>query len=221
VSDQTPDPSRPRPSDLPAVSRLAAGNALRESLKNTAGLTAISTAAAGFIRSFFDADAAAITLMHGQWFRTLVTVGVQSPDEVRLPDGDTYPTKDYPNVARMLRSGSGYVSSVGSDGGIPESQKFLAQYKKSTCVAAPISYQGDVVGEVFASRVRGRPDYTGHDLAALLDLARQIGYRIGPAVKAQMQLDPTWWPDDEPAAEPDAPVSGPAAELPPDGQPLA
>jgi len=217
VSDQTPDPPRPRPSDLPAVSRLAAGNALRESLKNTAGLNAISSAAAAFIYDFFAADAAAITLMHGDWFRTLVTVGVQSPDEVRLPDGDTYSTKDYPNVARALRSGSGYVASVGSDGGIPESQRFLSEYKKSTCVAAPISYQGDVVGEVFAARERGRPYYTGHDMAALLDLARQIGYRIGPAVKAQTQLDPSWWPDDEPVAPP----SGPAADLPDDGEPLA
>jgi GAF domain-containing protein len=219
VSDQTPD--SPRPSDLPAVSRLAAGNALRESLKNTAGLTAISTAAAGFIRSFFDADTAAITLMRGEWFRTLVTVGVQAADEVRLPVGDTYPTKDYPNVARLLRSGSGYIASVGNDAGIPESQKFLATYKKSTCVAAPIGYQGDVVGEVFASRLRGRPYYTEHDLAALLDLARQIGYRIGPALKAQMQLDPTWWPDDEPAAEPGPRPSKPVTDLPADGEPLA
>ncbi|MEO8107872.1 MAG: GAF domain-containing protein [Actinomycetes bacterium] len=210
MSDQTPDPTRPRPSDLPAVSRLAAGNALREGLKNTAGLTGISTAAARFIRDFFDADAAAITLMQGEWFRTLVTVGVQSPDEVRLPDGDTYPTSDYPNVARLLRSGSGYIASIGNDGGVRESQKFLTQYKKSTCFAAPISYQGEVVGEVFASRVRGRSYYTGHDLAALLDLARQIGYRIGPAVKAQNQLDPTWWPPDASPAEP-----------PTEGRPLA
>lgn len=204
MSDETPDSSRPRPSDLPAVSRLAAGNALREGLKNTAGLGGIAAAAASFIRDYFDADAAAISLLQGEWFRTLVTVGVRTPDEVRIPDGETYPVKDFPNVARLLRSGSGYIASVGSDGGVPESRRFLATYKKSTCVAAPISYQGDVVGEVFASRVRGRPYYTGHDLASLLDLARQIGYRIGPAVKAQNQVDPKWWPEDaaEPPAEP-------------------
>lgn len=204
MADTTPDPPRPRPSDLPAVSRLAAGNALRERLKNTAGLDGISAAAAAFIGDFFDADAAAITLLQGEWFRTLVTVGVQDPDEVRIPDGDTYPVKDFPNVTRLLRSGSGYVASVGNDGGVPESQKFLASYKKSTCVAAPISYQGEVVGEVFASRTRGRPYYTGHDLAALLDLARQIGYRIGPAVKAQNQVDPSWWPA-APSTEPPTP----------------
>ncbi len=96
----------------------------------------------------------------------------------------------------------------------------MADYKKSTCIAAPISYQGEVVGEVFASRVRGRPYYTGHDLAVLLDLARQIGYRIGPAVKAQNQLDPTWWPADatEPSTEPS---TGPPAKPPARGEPLA
>jgi GAF domain-containing protein len=185
---------------------------LREGLKNTAGLNGISAAAASFIRDFFAADAAAITLLQGEWFRTLVTVGVQAPDEVRIPDGDTYPVKNYPNVTRLLRSGSGYVASVGSDGGVPESQKFLASYKKSTCVAAPISYQGEVVGEVFASRVRGRPYFTGHDLAALLDLARQIGYRIGPAVKAQNQVDPSWWP---PAPSADPPTAPPSTEREP------
>ena len=61
-----------------------------------------------------------------------------------------------------------------------------------------------MVGEVFASRTRGRPYYTGHDLAALLDLARQLGYRIGPAVKAQNQVDPSWWPA-APSTEPPTP----------------
>ncbi len=56
MSDQTPEASRPLPSDLPAVSRLAAGNALRERLKNRAGLTAIADAAASFVCDFFDAD---------------------------------------------------------------------------------------------------------------------------------------------------------------------
>ena len=127
MTDQTPDPQRLRPSDLPAVSRLAAGNALRAGLKDTAGLNGISTAAAGFIRDFFEADAAAITLMSGEWFRPLVTVGLQAPDEVRRPDGATYPVSDYPNVARLLRSGSGYLASVGNDGGVLESQKLLGE----------------------------------------------------------------------------------------------
>ena len=49
MSDQTPEAPRPLPADLPAVSRLAAGNALRESLKNTAGLGPIADAAAVFV----------------------------------------------------------------------------------------------------------------------------------------------------------------------------
>jgi hypothetical protein len=52
------------------------------------------------------------------------------------------------------------------------------------------------VGEVFAARVKGRSHYTGHDLAAILDLARQIGYRMGPAVKAMDANEPSWWPWD-------------------------
>ncbi len=168
MPDQTPEASRP--SDLPAVSKLAAGNALRERMKNTAGLAAISAAAAGFIYDFFEADASAISVLKGDWYRTLVTVGEEVPGQVRHEDGATYPTSEYPTVTRLLRSGSGYVASLGSDGGVPESQ-------------------------------RGRPHYTGNDLVSLVDLARQIGYRVGPAVKAQDALDPTWWPASSPESD--------------------
>jgi GAF domain-containing protein len=203
VSDQTPAASGPLPSDLSPVSRLAAGNALRERLKNRVGLVPIADAAASFIYEFFDADASALSLLKGEWFRTLVTVGEPVPGQVRHDDGETFNASEYPTVTRRLRSGSGYVASIGNDGGVPESQKFLPSYRKTTCMGAPISYGGDVVGEVFVSRVTGRPHYTGHELAALVDLARQIGYRIGPALKAQDALDSSWWQSGAPDAEPD------------------
>lgn len=204
MTDETPDASQPRPADLPAVSRLAAGNGLRERLKNRAGLAPIAQGAASFIHEYFDADAAAITILKGDWFRTLVTVGPTTPGQLRYDDGATYSVDEYPTVTRLLRAGSGYVSSIGNDGGVPESQRFLADFRKSTCMGAPIGYGGETVGEVFVSREKGRAHYTGHDLAALLDLARQIGYRFGPAIKAQDALDTSWWPDSPSPADPTA-----------------
>lgn len=201
MSDQTPEAPRPLPADLPAVSRLAAGNALRESLKNTAGLGPIADAAAVFVADFFDADAATISLLRGEVYRALVNVGEDGYREIGHPSGENYPVTDYPTTTRLLRSGSGYVASVGNDGGVPESQRFLPDYQMTTCLGAPIAYGGDVLGEVFVSRVKGRSHYTGHDRAALLDLARQIGYRIGPAVKAMDANDPSWWPENSSADE--------------------
>lgn len=194
MAEQTPDVEQPRPADLPAVSRLAAGNGLRERLKNRAGLDAIADGAARFIFDHFKADAAAISLLKGDWYRTLATIGDEVPGQRRHKVGAAYPTRMYPKVTEALREGRGYLASMGSDGGVPESQRFLKQFKKSTCMGAPIGYGGETVGEVWVSRVIGQPHYTGHDLAALLDLARQIGYRIGPAVKAQDVLDASWWP---------------------------
>ncbi|MCZ3388484.1 MAG: GAF domain-containing protein [Actinomycetia bacterium] len=201
MSDETPEASRPLPSDLPAVSRLAAGNALRDRLKDKAGLGPISDAAASFLYDFFDADESAVSLLKGEWFRTLVTVRAATPGQLQHPDGDTYSVKQYPNVARLLTSGSGYVASIGNDGGVPESQDFLRRYRMTTCIGAPITYGGDVVGEVFVSRVAGRSHYTGRELAGVLDLARQIGYRMGPAVKAMDANDASWWPNDTSASE--------------------
>jgi hypothetical protein len=186
----------PRPSDLPAVSRLAAGNGLRERMKNKAGLEPIAYAASSFVFEHFKADAAAISLLKGEWYRTLVTIGDEVPGQRRHADGAAYPASMYPAVTATLRDGRGYLASLGADGGIPESQRFLKQFKKSTCMGAPITYQGETVGELWVARVSGQSHYTGHELAALLDLARQIGYRIGPAVKAQDALSATWWPGD-------------------------
>ncbi len=194
MAEQTPDVEQPRPADLPAVSRLAAGNGLRERLKNRAGLEAIADGAAHFIYDHFTADAAAISLLKGDWYRTMATIGDEVPGQRRHTIGAAYPTRMYPKVTEALREGRGYLASMGSDGGVPESQRFLKQFKKSTCMGAPIGYGGETVGEVWVSRVAGKPHYSGHDLAALLDLARQIGYRIGPAVKAQDVLDQSWWP---------------------------
>ena len=196
VSEHPSDVEQPRPTDLSAVSRLAAGNGLREAMKNKAGLEPIARAAAGFVRAHFGADAAAISLLRGDWYRTLVTVGEETPGQVRHADGASYPASTYPTVTATLRDGRGYLASIGNDGGVPESQRFLKRFKKSTCVGAPIAYQGETIGELWVARVTGRPHYTGHDLAAVLDIARQVGYRLGPAMKAQDALNPEWWPGD-------------------------
>jgi GAF domain-containing protein len=196
------DDAAPTPGDpAAAVTRLAAANRLRERLRDLAGLVPVADAAAEFFYEFFDADASAITLMRGGWFRTLVTVGEAIPGQIRHPDGQTYPVDTYPTVARRLEGGSGYVSSLGNDGGIPESRVFLVDYKKATCLGAPISYAGETVGEVFVSRASGRPHYTGHELALALDLARQLGLRIGPGIKAQDQVNAGWWPSAVPPSE--------------------
>lgn len=190
------------PSGRPvAVTRLAAAGELRDRLRAVAGLGPLAAAAASFFYELFEADAAAITLMRGGWFRTLVTVGEAAPGQVRHPDGQTYPVDTYPTVARVLDGGGGYVCSLGNDGGIPESQIFLADYRKTTCLGAPITYAGQTVGEVFVSRVHGRPHYTGHDLATALDLARQVGLRVGPGIRAQDEVNHGWWPADPASAD--------------------
>ena len=190
-----------------AADRIAVSDALRDHLKDLAGLRPLADAAVVFFNRQFDADASSITLMRGGWFRTLVTVDDVRPDEVRHPDGQTYPVETYPTVARVLAGGGGYVSSIGNDGGIPESQRFLEDFQKVTCIGVPIVYAGESVGEVFVSRGPGRAHYTGRELATALDLARQLGLRIGPGMRAQDEVNVGWWPVDQ--------RDGPSAEAAP------
>ena len=126
MSDQTPEASRPLPSDLPAVS--SAGS--RQRPAGTAQEPGRASARSPmqlrvFICDFFDADTASISLLRGDVYRTLVNVGDEGYREIGHPSGDDYSVADYPDVTRLLRSGSGYVASIGSDGGVAESQRFL------------------------------------------------------------------------------------------------
>ncbi|HVQ18963.1 MAG TPA: GAF domain-containing protein [Actinomycetes bacterium] len=176
------------------TTRLAAANRMRERLKARAGLVAIAEAAAHYFADTFQADAAAITLLRGDEYRTLITVGDESPGQQRHVNWEAYPTSTYPQITEVLRAGRGYVSSLGNPGGIPESQRMLRQIQKASCIGAPIVYGGTIWGEMFVSRRTGVRAFTGKDLAVALDLARQLGFRIGPAVVAHDANNPDWWP---------------------------
>jgi GAF domain-containing protein len=189
-----PDEGAGDRADWTPTTRLAAANRMRESLKDRAGLERIAEAAAKFFADTFTADAAAITLLRGSQFRTLVTYGEPTPGQFRHTDWEPYPTSTYPQITEVLRAGRGYVSSVGNPGGIPESQQMLNRFRKGSCIGAPIVYHQEVLGEVYLSRRVGVHSFNGKDLAVALDLARQLGFRIGPAVVAQDANNPDWWP---------------------------
>jgi hypothetical protein len=167
---------------------------MREALKDRAGLLPIAEAAAKYFVGIFHAESSAITLIRGSQYRTLVTVGDGNPGEVRKADWKVYPTSAYPQVTELLRAGRGYVASVGNDGGVPETQEILMSFRKGSCIGAPITYRSDVLGEVFLSRKTGVQWFTGKDLAVALDLSRQLGFRVGPAVVAYDANNPDWWP---------------------------
>ncbi len=181
------------------TARLAAANRMRERLKDRAGLLPIAEAAAKYFVDIFHAESSAITLIRGSQYRTLVTVdegGGQA--RVRTADWKVYPTSTYPHVTELLRAGRGYVASVGNDGGVPETQEMLLSFRKGSCIGAPITYRSNVLGEVFLSRRTGVQGFTGKDLAVVLDLSRQLGFRVGPAVVAHDANNPDWWPTVEP-----------------------
>ena len=180
--------------DWTPTTRLAAANRMRERLKDRAGLLPIAEAAAKYFVDTFNAESSAITLIRGSQYRTLITVGDAGPGQVRQADWKVYPTSTYPHVTELLRAGRGYVASVGNDGGVPETQEMLLSFRKGSCIGAPITYRSEVLGEMFVTRRTGVQGFTGKDLAVALDLSRQLGFRIGPAVVAHDTNNPDWWP---------------------------
>lgn len=179
------------------TTKLAAANRMRESLKDRAGLLPIAEAAVSFFVETFVADEGSITLLRGSQFRTLASFGEELRGPLRYLNWDPYPTSTYPQITRVLRSGRGYVASIGNDGGIQETQEMLTSFQQGSCIGTPIIYHQEVLGEVFVSRRIGVHGFNGKDLAIALDLARQLGFRVGPAVVAYDANNPNWWPLEE------------------------
>ncbi len=71
----------------------------------------------------------------------------------------------------------------------------LSSFHQGSCIGAPIIYRQEVLGEVFVSRRVGAHGFNGKDLAVALDLSRQLGFRVGPAVVAYDANNPDWWPE--------------------------
>jgi GAF domain-containing protein len=180
--------------DWSPTARLAAANRMRESLKDRAGLMPITEAAIGFFVRTFTADEGSITLIRGSEFRTVASIGEELQGPMRHTNWEVYPTSTYPEITEVLRSGRGYVASAGNDGGIPETRAMLSSFRQGSCIGAPIIYRQEVLGEVFVSRRVGVHGFNGKDLAVALDLSRQLGFRVGPAVVAYNANNPDWWP---------------------------
>ncbi|MEZ0093418.1 diguanylate cyclase (GGDEF)-like protein [Streptacidiphilus sp. EB129] len=123
--------------------------------------------------------------------RVLVNNGLLAPGEEELPEDESYPVADYPEIARFLEQrGLGepwtvdglpraWVQSVdddSSDNGPACRQRAAALRRRGRgcCLVAPIVLRGRAWGELYLARTVGEPVFSAGDAEFATVLAAQI-----------------------------------------------
>lgn len=128
---------------------------------------------------------AAASLSISRWergdntLRTLINVGDLGPGERRWPDDEVYPVKDDTHITQLLHQGRPYINSVDDDVD-PRALASLHQVEKESEVAVPVTYDGLVWGEIWATGDGGRR-FGRDDVQLLQAIAAHTAVAIGRA----------------------------------------
>jgi diguanylate cyclase (GGDEF)-like protein len=116
-----------------------------------------------------------------QALRTLINIGDLGPGEDRFPRDETYSIGDYPQVGEMVRSGKPYFNAIDDDGCHPAAHEVLTRLGKSSDLGVPILVEGEVWGEVWATKAIGAPAFRAEDVSFLEAIAGQFATAIARA----------------------------------------
>lgn len=112
---------------------------------------------------------------------SLINVGDLGGDEVRFPADEIYPVSEHPNVAALMRAGTAYFNDLDDAHCDPSDAELLRRLGKSSDVGVPITLEGEIWGEVWASQRIGDPPFRADDLSFLEAIAGQFAAAIARA----------------------------------------
>ena len=113
--------------------------------------------------------------------RTLINVGELGQGEERFPEDERYPVAEHPLLQRMLAQGQPYFNAVDDPSADQAAVRLLRSLGKESDVAVPIVTEGEIWGEVWASRGPGQPRFRGTDVRFLEAIAGQLALAISRA----------------------------------------
>jgi len=110
---------------------------------------------------------------------TIANIGRLGMGEQRFPTDETYSRSRFPQVTVLLERGEGYLAVQHAPECPPEVARMLALFGKSSCVGVPLNGEdGQLWGELYATRDYGRPAFGQHELALATALADEAGPRL-------------------------------------------
>ena len=154
--------------------RMRARSRLRGAIEGKAGLLPVVEAAATVMCEELAARTVTVTLLQDDYYRDLVKVGEYAPEEAVDPD-DRFAAAEYPEATARLLAHEAYVSGTNGHKIIQEHMQIVPPTRVSGFMGVPIVAEGEVRGEVFATRRASEPSFTADDVEVARDLATELG----------------------------------------------
>lgn len=97
--------------------------------------------------------------------RTIVNAGDLGPNEVRWPEDETYAVEDFSNLVLVVDDLQTWTASVDDPAGDANERALLGALGKSSSLGAPIVVDGQLWGELYATRTADQPPFGADDMA--------------------------------------------------------
>jgi len=193
-------PEPPGPPDDPyryrrgwsETARLSASKRVRATVEQNSDLVTVCEATAEVVREIMVARSVSVLLIDETGYREIVNVGKLDPGDVRFPAGERYPLSTYPLASARLLARKGYISADGTLDVVQERAKSTESPTVGCFMGVPIVAVGQVRGELYLTRGKGKPVFTPEDLEITSDFATQLGTRIPALLKEIRQTHPDW-----------------------------
>jgi diguanylate cyclase (GGDEF)-like protein len=117
----------------------------------------------------------------GDSMRTLINVGQLGAHEERFPTDETYPLAEYPEVARLLKEGTPYLSFVDDPEAPQQAIDLLRSNGHESEIAVPIVLDGEPWGEVWAASTIGAARFAREDVRFLQAIADRLALVLARA----------------------------------------
>ncbi|MCZ3385376.1 MAG: GAF domain-containing protein [Actinomycetia bacterium] len=164
---------------------------LQGAIDEHSGLLEVVEATAVVICQELSARTVTVTLLKDDMYRDIVKVGDYDPAE-SIDVREQYPAFNYPEATARLLANQAYVSSDSTRDIHHEHLQIVPEELVSGFLGVPIVADGQVRGEVFATRRAAEPPFTADDVEVARDLATQLGGRF-PTLLAEYALaNPDW-----------------------------
>jgi GAF domain-containing protein len=110
---------------------------------------------------------------------TIANIGRLGPGEERFPTDERYSRSRFAQITALLERGEGYLAVQHAPECPPEVARLLALFGRNSCVGVPLrTGDGQLWGELYATRDYGRPVFGRRELALATALAAEEGPRL-------------------------------------------
>jgi diguanylate cyclase (GGDEF)-like protein len=117
----------------------------------------------------------------GRRLRTLINVGELAEWEERHPADEVYELSEFPRLLAMFGHGRPHLSNVDDPALDSSERELLLQLGKDSAAAVPIVFNGEMWGELYATRAPGQARLADRDVRFMRTISGQIGGAIGRA----------------------------------------